>query len=175
MKNGVARVFVLIFGILMVILGCVLFATPGTNSLILAYVVCFLMVVYGIAEIAYYVSHRKGHIVSGWVLADGIITVILGILLLFIPSMQILTMSIVFAVWVLFTGVTRTASAFSAMDMGVSNWGWSMAAGVIGILLGIWLLCDPLLAIMSIGFLVPLAFIMEGISGIATFFATGEK
>ncbi len=175
MKNGIVRALLLIFGILMVILGCILFAIPGANSLALSYIVCILMLLYGIAEIVFYIANRKGHAVSGWVLADGIITAILSLLLLFMPVVQILTMSIMFAVWVLFTGVTRTSAAFVAKDLGESNWGWILAVGIIGILLGVWLMFDPLLAIITIGFLVAVAFIMQGVSAIAIFFATGNK
>ncbi len=175
MKGSTVRWWLLIFGILMAILGIVLFATPGMNTLVMAYVVCTLMLVYGIAEIAFYITHRKSQAVSGWLLADGIITAILGLLLMFMPGAQILTMSLMFAVWVLFTGVTRTSGAFAAKDAGSSNWGWVLAAGILGILVGVWLMFDPLLAVMTIGFLLPAAFVVQGISAVAAFFATGGR
>lgn len=165
----------LILGILLAVLGVVMFATPGINSIVMAYAVCFLMLVYGIAEIAYYIAHHKSHVVSGWLLADGIITALLGLLLLFVPGAQILTMSILFAVWVLFTGVTRTSAAFVAKGAGSSNWGWILFAGIIGILIGIWMMFDPLLAVMTIGFILPVTFLVQGFSAVAAFFATRVK
>lgn len=175
MKTTGSRALVLILGILLVIMGIVLFATPGANSVALSYVFCILMLVFGIAEIFFYLSHRKAHIVSGWVLADGIITTILSILLLCMPGFQTLTMSYIFSFWVLFTGVTRTSAAFAAKDAGSRNWGWILATGIIGILLGTWLLFYPILAVMTIGYLIPFAFLMQGISAIATFFATSSN
>lgn len=174
MKSNTIRWLLLIFGILLALLGIVMFATPGMNTVVMAYVVCILMIVYSIAEIAFYIAHRKSHAVSGWLLADGIITAILGLLLLSMPGAQILTMSIMFAFWVLFTGVTRTSAAFAARDAGSSNWGWVLAAGILGILMGVWLLFDPLLAVVTIGFLLPVAFVVQGISAVAAFFATGN-
>lgn len=175
MNNNAVRWALLILGILLIILGVAMFATPGANSLVMAYIVCALMLVYGIAEIVFFCANRKSHVVSGWLLADGIITAILGLLLFFMPGAQILMMSIIFACWVLFTGVTRTSAAFVAKDAGASNWGWVLAAGIIGILLGIWLMFDPLFAIMTIGFLLPVTFLMQGFSAITTFFATSGK
>ncbi len=172
MKSSTVHWMLLIFGILLIIVGVILFATPGINSIVMGYTVCILMLGYGIAEIAYYIANRKSHIVSGWLLADGIITTILGILLLFMPGAQILTMTILFAIWVLFTGVTRTSAAFTLKDAGSSNWGWVLLSGVIGIIVGIWFMFDPLLAIMTIGFLLPLALLVQGISAIFAFFAT---
>lgn len=175
MKTGTIRWSLLIFGILLAGLGLVMFATPGINSLVIAYLVCTLMLVYGIAEVVFYIAHRKSSVVSGWLLADGIITSILGVLLMFMPGAQILSMSILFALWVLFTGVTRTSAAFVAKDAGVSSWGWVLIAGIVGILVGIWLMFDPLFAVMTIGYLLPVAFFVQGVSAVAAFFATGTK
>ena len=71
-KSTASRVLLLIFGVILIILGFVLFATPGMDAVILGYIVCILMLVYGIAEIVFYCTHRKLHIASGWVLADGV-------------------------------------------------------------------------------------------------------
>ncbi len=171
MKNNAMRWLLLIFGILMVIFGFVLFATPGANSIILAYLMSVLMFLYGITEIIYFIVRHDRH-VSGWVLADGIITAILGGLLLFTDGAKIPTMTMLFSMWVLFTGVTRLSAAFAAKDLGSANWGWILAAGIIGILAGIWLMCDPLLAFISIGYLLPMVFMVQGISAIGAFFAT---
>ena len=173
MKNNTAtRVLVLILGILLILMGMVLFATPDMNVVVLGYIVCILMLVFGVAEVVFYITHHKTHTASGWVLADGIISAVLGLLLLFVPAAQIQAMSIIFADWVLFSGVLCFASAFSERDAGSHNWGWNLAVGIIGILLGIWLMFDPALSAMSIGFLLPLAFIFEGVSAVATFFST---
>lgn len=175
MKSKMIRWGLLILGILLILLGIIMFSTPGMNTLAMAYIVCILMLVYGIAEIVFYIAHHNNHVVSGWLLADGIITAILGLLLLFMPGAQILTMSILFAVWVLFTGVTRTSAAFVAKNADTSSWGWVLAAGILGILVGVWLMFDPLLAMITIGFLLPVTFLVQGISAIAAFFATNEE
>ncbi len=166
------RVILLIFGILLILLSIALFAMPGMNTVVLGYIACILMLVYGIAQIVFYCINHKTQAVSGWVLADGILTGILGLLLLFMPGVQILTMSFLFAMWVLFGGITRLAGSFAVKDAGSSDWGWILAAGIIGTLLGIWLMFDPMLSLMTIGILVPLAFLFQGISAIATFFST---
>ena len=169
--NNGTRVLLLILGILLVIMGIFMFATPGFDAVMLGYLVSILMVVSGIAEIVFYIAQHKNHAASGWLLADGIITAILGTMLLFMPAAQIITMSIIFAVWVLFTGVISFSGAFTAKSAGSHSWGWSLALGIIGILLGLWLMFDPLLSLVSIGYLLPVAFVFEGISGIAAFFS----
>ncbi len=173
MKSNGMRWVLLIFGILMVILGCVLFATPAANSIVLAYLMSALMFLYGIAEIIYFFARRNQH-VSGWMLADGIITGILGGLLLFTQGAKIPTMTMLFSMWVLFTGVTRMSAALVAKELGSSNWGWILAAGILGILAGVWLMFDPVLAFISIGYLLPATFMVQGVSAVAAFFSTGN-
>jgi len=160
--NKATRVLVLILGIILLLFGFVLMATPGLDAVILGYFICTVMLIYGIAQIVFYGSHRKLHVVSGWVLADGILTAILGLLLLFMPGAQIMTMTVVFAVWVLFSGIMSFAGAFAAKDAGSHDWGWNLAAGIIGMVLGFWLMCDPLLSLMSIGYLLPFTLLFQG-------------
>lgn len=175
MKSTTTRVLLLIFGILLIIMGIALFATPVANSVAVAYIICFLMIIYGIVEISHYFSERKLQIASGWTLADGIITVILGVILLFTPSAAILTTVWVFAFWLLFTGIMRTAGAFTAKKARIKGWGWILAAGIIGILLGILFMCEPLFTITVIGFSLPILFIIQGISAVAMFFTRSDS
>ncbi len=172
-KSNAMRWVLLIFGVLLIVMGIVLFATPAANSIVLAYAMSALMFVYGIAEIIFFICrHDRG--ASGWMLADGIITTILGGLLLFTDGVKIPTMTLLFSMWVLFTGVTRTTASFAAKDLGSPNWGWVLAAGIIGILAGTWLMFDPLLAFISIGYLLPAVFVVQGVSAVAAFFSTSD-
>ncbi len=173
MDSNIPRWLVLVLGILLIVMGIVLFFTPVANSIFFAYFMSALMLIFGGGEIIYYLCrHDKG--ISGWILADGIITVILGALLLFIPGATIPGMTILFAMWVLFTGVIRLSAAFAAKDRGSSDWGWILAAGILGILIGIWFMFDPLLTFISIGYILPLAFIVQGVSAIGVFLSTDK-
>lgn len=174
MKSNGMRWVLLVFGILMVIQGCVLFATPAANSIVLAYLMSALMFVFGVAEIIYFFFRRDRH-ATGWVLADGVITAILGGLLLFTQGAKIPTMTTLFSMWVLFTGVTRMSASFAAREYGSANWGWILAAGILGILAGVWLMFDPVLAFISIGYLLPVTFVVQGVSAIAAFFSAGDS
>ena len=173
MKNTATRVAVLIFGLLLMGMGFFLFSTPLLNSMVVAYIACILMMLYGISEIAYYFAYRKEHVISGWVLADGIIATILGLLLVFEPGARILATTIIFALWLLFTGVTRIIAAISAKDVGAGGTGWLLATGILGMIIGIGALFNPLYGILLIGHLIPFVFIMQGISALSIFFYTG--
>ncbi len=171
MKSNAIRWVLLVIGILLVAMGVALLFTPAENSIVLAYCMSALMLVYGIAEIVYYIVKHDQDI-AGWILADGLITGILGALLLITLDATVLTMTLLFTMWVLFTGVVRLVAGFAAKEAGSSGWGWVLAAGIAGIVIGIWFMFDPLLAFFSVGYLLPLVFVVQGISAIAVFFST---
>ncbi len=174
MKKSTVRWIALIAGICLLLLGCALFATPVLNSVAVAYVAVALMLIHGVTEICHYFTSRKEQGLSGWSLADGIITTVLALMLLFQPGAEMFMISYIFAFWVLFTGVTRTSAAFTLRDIGGKRWGWVLAAGIIGILLGVLALFNPLYGILVIGFMLPMLFIIQGISAVAVFFASGD-
>ncbi len=174
MTNKWVRIALLVLGILMVILGIAMISTPIANTLVMTYVVCALMLVLGIAEIVFYCMHRKSMAVSGWALADGIISAVLGLWLISRPDLQVEVTIMLFTFWVLFTGVTRTASSFAAKDAGIHGWGWILAAGIVGILVGLYLMFHPLLAALSVGMVLPIAFIGQGVSMVIGFFSKDE-
>lgn len=167
MQNNATRVLLFIIGMLLIVLGCALFSTPLLNSLVVAYGVCISMVIYGIFEIAHYFFHRQFYAISAWTLADGIITVILGMMLMFMPDVNLLATSIFFTFWVMFTGITRTSAALVAKDLGITNWRWLLAVGLGGILFGILMLCYPLYNILAFGYLIPVAILIQGVSAIS--------
>ncbi len=172
MKN--IKIGMLILGIALILLGTVLFSAPIANTMVITYIACFLMLAYGIWETVHYFAEKKYKNVSGLVLADGIITIIFSIMLIFVPQAQAFSAAIIFAIWMLFTGCTRISAAFSAKDAGMPNWGWILVAGIIGVIVGTIAMLNPLYGILAIGFVVPITFIIQGVSALTISFYIGK-
>ena len=75
-------------------------------------------------------------------LISGIISLGLGIWTLCMPSSAITAMAYIFAACILLDGIVNCCYAFYSSRY-TPGWGWSLAAGLIGLLCGIWLLCMP--------------------------------
>ena len=103
---------------------------------------------------------------SGWLLLDGVLTVILSLFLLFNQWFTMLSLPFLFTLWLLFSGVSRFVSAFDLRALGVHEWGWILAIGIILILAGLICMMDPWVSVAAIGVTVGLVFLLEGISSV---------
>ncbi|MDF0717697.1 DUF308 domain-containing protein [Muricauda sp. 334s03] len=140
----------LILGILFIGLGILVFATPEATFLTIAVLFSIGFVVSGIVEVMFSLSNRGILKNWGWHLVGGIITLILGILLSLKPDFSALVLSLYIGFWLLFRSIVYTSSAFELKSVGIKNWGWMFAFGIIGIIFSFILLWNPLL--IGIGF-----------------------
>ncbi|EUJ47239.1 HdeD family acid-resistance protein [Paenilisteria rocourtiae] len=168
------RILVLLAGIAMVCLGIWFVAHPGISLLSFTLFIGTLMLMLGIFQIIQYFSNRSGQKVSGWILAEGILSVLLGITLLADQLEGTVTLVIVFGMWVLFAGIMRTIGAFDAKNEGVEGWGWLLTLGILGIILGFISLFNPIVGAIGIVILVGTFFIVQGINCFALFFFIGK-
>lgn len=62
-------------------------------------------------------------------LADGILTVLLSLFLLFNQGFTLLSLPFIFSVWLLFSGINQFVNSFELQRLGVKGWGWLTGAG----------------------------------------------
>ena len=124
------------------------------------------MLVSGIIEIVVFAGTSGLLIGSGWLLLDGVLTVIMSMFLLFNPWFTMLSLPFLFTVWLLFSGISRFVSAFDLRALGVRSWGWVLAIGILLIIGGFVCMMDPWISVVAIGVTVGIVFILEGISAI---------
>ena len=124
------------------------------------------MLAAGIAEIVVFAGTSKTLLGSGWLLLNGVLTVIMALLLLFNQWFTLLSLPLLFTLWLLFSGISRFVSAFDLKALGVHNWGWVLAVGIVLMIAGFICMMDPLVSITAVGMTVGLVFLLEGISAI---------
>jgi len=79
-----------------------------------------------------------------WILLlEGIATVVLGILLLTNPRATLIAFSLVLGVWWLFTGILDIIAAFAGRH-GSRSWFWTLLGGIVSVVVGAFLLLEPL-------------------------------
>ncbi|WP_099223821.1 HdeD family acid-resistance protein [Listeria costaricensis] len=168
------RVLLLIAGILMIIMGIWLLFNPVATLLASNVFFAIVLLVSGIFHTVSYFSDKKLQHVSGWVLAEGILSILLGVFMLFNEIAGAATLVMLFAMWVLFAGIMRIISSMSAKNNNVSGWGWLLALGIIGVVLGFIAMFDPVVSVIGIVIVMATFFIVQGISAIASFFFLGK-
>ena len=119
------------------------------------------MLLSGVIEIVVFATTSGLLFGSGWLLLDGVLTVILSLFLLFNQWFTMMSLPFLFTLWLL-----RFVSAFDLRAFGVRGWGWILTIGIILMVAGFICMMDPWVSVAAIGLTVGLAFLLEGISSI---------
>ena len=113
-------------------------------------------------------------ILLGANLLDGILTVLLSLFLLFNRAFTLLSLPMLFAMWLLFSGVMRVVSSVELRALGMRRWGWVTLLGVVLLVAGFVGLMDPWLGARALGATLGLCFILEGLDSILSGWLTGR-
>ena len=162
MKPGVSKTLWLISGILLIFDGVLAIVAPSSILLSLTIVFGLAMFISGALSIVIYIFCFRNLYGAGWLLAEGILTILLG---LFVLCDQVVTINVIpyiFGLWTVFSGVTRTVDSLEIKRFGVKGWYWMTLVGVASILLGFISFIRPVIAIQIIGITMGLVFLVQG-------------
>ena len=152
----------LIFGILAIGLGILMFFTPVRSYIALSYVFAIYFIAYGLYKSIMVFKERDEIPAWGWSFALGIITFILGLILL-IPGMAEGTFVYYVIFSVMFMGINSCSLSFTLKDLGDKSWGWTLAFGILTIILSFIMLFTPVFSMGVITYWFAALFIMLGI------------
>ena len=160
------RVLNIISGVLLIVAGVYCLCNQDVAAMPAGLLLGVFMLVSGVIEIIVFASTAGLLIGSGWLLLDGVLTVILSLFLLFNQWFTMLSLPFLFALWLLFSGISRFVSAFDLRAMGVRGWGWVLTIGILLMVAGFICMMDPWVSVAAIGLTVGLVFLLEGVSAI---------
>ena len=156
----------LLVGLFFVVVSIVAFTSPVSSLLTLGILFSLSFLFGGISEVVFSVANRHQLDNWGWSLAFGIITFIVGILLLINPALSVTTLSFYVGFVVLFRSIGAIGFAVDVKKYGSPNWGWLLAFGILGTIFSFILLWNPLFAGFSAVILVGLSFFFAGLFSI---------
>lgn len=166
MKNVVLRILWAVLGALMIIAGIICLAVPGITEVTVAIAYGVILLVSGIADIVIFAVWGPQMLGAGWLLLDGILTILLSLLLLFNMGFTALALPYIFGMWVMFSGISKFVNSFDLRRFGVRGWGWIMALGIVMTIVGFAAFLDPVLSALAMTVITGVMFIMSGISDI---------
>jgi uncharacterized membrane protein HdeD (DUF308 family) len=152
----------LIVGLIFVGVGIWVFMTPSESYVALSFIFSISFLVSGIFDIYFAVSSREELDNWGWTLALGIVSAIVGILLLMNPEVSRVTLPFYVGFVLLFRSVFAIGASLDLKDYRVLDWGYLMAIGILGVIFSFILLWNPLFAGMTLVFWTALLFIVSG-------------
>lgn len=156
----------LIVGILFILVGIWVSSTPLAAYLALSMLFAFTFLLVGIIEIIYAFSNRDTLDNWGWLLVSGLFGLVLGILLVTNPAISMLILPFYIGFGILFYSIMGIARAIDLKKHQIQGWKYLMITGVLGVILAIIMIWNPLFGGMTIVFYTAFSFIILGILNI---------
>jgi uncharacterized membrane protein HdeD (DUF308 family) len=157
-------------GVLEIIVGLVAIAVAGLTTFLSVFLLGVFITVHG-CIIGFHAlrSFREG---GAWYrLASGILSVVIGLFLMFRPMQIAGVLTIVLAAFFVSVGVFQIIAAPISQ---MRNWGWVFLSGIVALVLGFMILAQwPVSALWFIGIVIGSQILIEGISTLGV--AAGMK
>lgn len=135
----------LLTGIALFIIGLVVFLYPAQSYLGMSLMFGFLIFFSGLFQIILSAGNKHYMTGRGWMLAGGIIEVILGVILILNTALSAATLPIFLAFWLLFRSFSAIGLGSDMNAMNIPGSGWTIVSGVLLLLLSMWILFQPIL------------------------------
>lgn len=171
-KNSIKHWWIpLLVGILFIFMGTYSFYSPMTayESLTIVFTVTFLFS--GLSEISFAVANRHEIDNWGWTLTLGLVTAVIGFILFLRPleSMEVLAYFIGF--WVLFRSISGISYSLDLKHYGTPNWGGLLALSILGVIIGLIMISNPILAGFTAVIWLGCGLIVAGVFAVALSFS----
>ena len=156
-------VFLIIFGIIMVIAGIACLVTPIATTFGVMYFFMVLLFVTGIMLIIKCIAYKR----FGLDFFFGILSLIAGAFIVFTPEYAFATETFLLylmAAWLVVRGIVGIVNAFSARRLiGGGTFALALIVSIIVIITGIYSFIHPMVFAFSLGILASCYFIVEGV------------
>lgn len=134
----------LVIGIALLLAGLMTFVFPAQSYLAMALIFGWLMLFSGILEVALASTNKHFITARGWILAGGIIQIVLGIILIFNVSLSATTLPLFLGFWLLLRAFSTIGLGGDMNAMQIAGSGWTIFSGILLLLCALWILLQPL-------------------------------
>lgn len=159
----------LLVGIFFVIVSIVVFSSPMSSLITLAILFSISFLLGGASEVVFSIANRHRMANWGWSMVFGIITLVIGVLLISNPALSLTALAFYVGFTILFRSISSISFALDIKRYGSKSWGGLLIFGILGAIFSFILLWNPAFAGLSVVWLVALSFLFGGLFSI--FFA----
>jgi uncharacterized membrane protein HdeD (DUF308 family) len=145
-------------GVVGILIGVLALFFPGVTILSAAIFLGIGLVIQGIVEIAAAIRGGAGTAGRGWLAAFGVLALVAGVLVLFVPGTGVLVLVWGVILWFAIAGVNDLVAAASTRE----HRGWNIAMGIISLVAALVLLFSPGTAVGVLALFIALGFILRG-------------
>ena len=148
------------------LLGLVLVIWPGATSQIICMLLGGVLLAYGVLQIAIYLFNRERTIILQGMMILGIVFAVLGLWILLKPEMIMMAVPVIVGVLIAIHGLHNVVQAFALKKDGYENWWLAFLMGLLTLIFGGVLICNPFKAIELVARIIGIFLIYDGVSDI---------
>lgn len=173
--KGFIKVLWAIAGVVLILAGAATFFNPLATFITLTYIIGGALIVAGLAGIIGYFAGRNVMLGAGWVLAEGILSIIFGAMICFgeySKGFLAITMGVLVGIWLLVSGINDLARSFDMHKLKAKGWGWLTVWGIICIIAGVVVFCRPVVTAIGVAdMVIGMAMLIGGVATLFRCFA----
>ena len=162
MRDAIKRhsLWYMIQGILMMVAGFVALLFPLVSSVAVILLLGWLLIISGILQGVSLIGASK--VPHFWLqLISVVLSIVIGLMFLNDPGGGLVALTLLLVVFFIVGGMARIVFALTIRPL--SDWGWVLASGIVGVLLGIYLFASlPITAAWILGLLFGIQLLSEG-------------
>lgn len=170
MINRFCKSLWLIAGIIFIFAGIVATISPESTLTSIAYILGAALLIAGIGNMLIFAFLRHSLAGTKWFLAEGIVTFLLALFLLFSRLETATAIPYIFCMWIIFSGITKFIAAFEMKSAETPGWVWLVLIGVLAVAVGFFTLFSSTLTSLAINLSLGLFLILQGVFSLAQWF-----
>lgn len=164
MLTNKCSIWHLIAGVIMLVLGILVWANPLSSLYAIAIYVGAALFILGCGYVASSFSAS-----SPWYMVIGLLDIFIGLIFLTNLGLTVQTLPIFFALWFLATGIMQLYGSYESYKLNLP-WGWNLFSGILGIVIAYLVLGNQAFGDFALVILVGLYLAAYGAISIAEYF-----
>lgn len=151
----------MVIGALAIAAGIYLLLHPLVALASSGWIIVLVLAANGAGSLVTYFRQR-GTPGAGWQLADGILSLLLAAYVLFHQLFALAALPYLASCWLIFFGVRKIITAIDQRRDPYSDWGWTLALGILTLMVGMSMLSRPVMALFTVASLIGALFVYRG-------------
>ena len=152
--------------ILSIVAGILCFCSADVTLVGVSIFLGIILLLSGLSLIATAILEWREMLGAGLMLVLGIGTVVLGILVFCNAYLAVSSVLIIFAIWLLLSGIARIDSAFDMRRLGFTYWWVSLVVGLVFVTVAILSFFSPIISVILLTISVGLYLVLNGVYGL---------
>lgn len=154
-----------IIGATLIFMGILVLRHPLESYLSLSFYFSLVLLMTGLSQVYFSISNRETLKSWGWHLAGALLEVAMGIILLSHPALSMGVLPVIVGLWLMFRGFSLIGISTDLKSLGLKNWGWVMAGGILSAVFAFFIIVNPIIGMLTIvGWTAIAAFLSGGLT-----------